>query len=70
MSPSIYLYGAAIRRNDVTHPALLPGQPGWGVRVAAEMGDTYLGVEHALLAMIRDRDILNTALTSLGRSAS
>jgi hypothetical protein len=31
-------------------------QPGWGVGVAAEMGDSYLGVEHALLAMIRNRE--------------
>jgi ClpA/ClpB-like protein len=28
----------------------------WGVRLAAERGDSYLGVEHALLAMIRQRD--------------
>lgn len=31
-------------------------QPGWGVRVAVERGDSYLGAEHALLAMIRDRE--------------
>jgi Clp amino terminal domain, pathogenicity island component len=31
-------------------------QPGWGVAVAVEMGDSYLGVAHALLAMIRDRE--------------
>jgi|SRR5580704_1952530 hypothetical protein len=31
-------------------------QPGWGAGVASEMGDSYLGVEHALLAMIRNRD--------------
>jgi Clp amino terminal domain, pathogenicity island component len=31
-------------------------QPSWGVRVAVEMGDSYLGVEHAFLAMIRDRE--------------
>jgi Clp amino terminal domain, pathogenicity island component len=31
-------------------------QPGWGTGVAAEMGDTYLGVEHAFLAMIRNRE--------------
>lgn len=30
--------------------------PPWGVRVAAEMGDSHLGLEHALLAMIRDRE--------------
>jgi ClpA/ClpB-like protein len=38
---------------------LVPGgyvQPSWGVRVAAEMGASHLGVEHALLAMIRDRE--------------
>ena len=29
---------------------------GWGVRIAAEMGDSHLGVEHALLAMIRNRE--------------
>jgi hypothetical protein len=31
-------------------------QRGWGMRVAVEMGDSHLGVEHALLAMIRDRE--------------
>ena len=28
----------------------------WGAAIAAEMGDAYIGVEHALLAMIRARD--------------
>ena len=28
----------------------------WGVTTAVEMGDSYLGVEHALLAMIRKRE--------------
>jgi hypothetical protein len=28
----------------------------WGADAAAEMGDSYLGVEHAFLAMIRKRD--------------
>jgi hypothetical protein len=28
----------------------------WGGRIAAEMGDSYVGVEHAFLAMIRVRD--------------
>jgi hypothetical protein len=27
----------------------------WGAEVASEMGDSYLGVEHAFMAMIRDR---------------
>ena len=31
-------------------------QPRWGARVATEMGDSHLGLEHALLAMIRDRE--------------
>jgi hypothetical protein len=31
-------------------------QPLWGVRVAIEMGGSHLGAEHALLAMIRDRE--------------
>ena len=31
-------------------------EPSWGVGVAVEMGDSYLGVEHALLAMIRNRE--------------
>ena len=31
-------------------------QPTWGVRVATQMGDSHLGLEHALLAMIRDRE--------------
>jgi hypothetical protein len=29
---------------------------GWGAEVALAMGDAYLGLEHALLAMIRTRD--------------
>jgi hypothetical protein len=32
------------------------GQPSWGAGVAAEMGDSHLGLEHALLAMIRNRE--------------
>ena len=42
--------------------AMVPGfrngyvEPSWGAGVAAEMGDSYLGVDHALLAMIRDRE--------------
>ena len=42
--------------------AIVPGfrngyaEPSWGVGVAVEMGDSYLGVDHALLAMIRDRE--------------
>jgi hypothetical protein len=28
----------------------------WGARVAVEMGDSHLGLEHALLAMIRNRE--------------
>ena len=31
-------------------------QPSWGIGVAAEMSDSYLGVDHALLAMIRNRE--------------
>jgi hypothetical protein len=30
--------------------------PLWGVGVAVEMGDSHLGAEHALLAMIRNRE--------------
>lgn len=30
--------------------------PLWGVGVASAMGDSHLGAEHALLAMIRDRE--------------
>jgi hypothetical protein len=40
---------------------LVPGrnvQPLWGVGVAAEMGGSHLGLEHALLAMIRDRETI------------
>jgi hypothetical protein len=29
--------------------------PSWGLGVAVEMGDSHLGVEHAFLAMIRNR---------------
>jgi len=42
--------------------AMAPGvrngyvEPSWGVGVAVEMGDSYLGVEHAFLAMIRNRE--------------
>jgi Clp amino terminal domain, pathogenicity island component len=32
------------------------GPPLWGARVATEMGDSHLGAEHALLAMIRSRE--------------
>jgi hypothetical protein len=28
----------------------------WGAKVASEMGDSYIGLEHALLAMIRSRE--------------
>jgi hypothetical protein len=40
-------------------PSLVPSgyvQPTWGGRVATEMGGSHLGLEHALLAMIRDRE--------------
>ncbi len=33
-----------------------PVPPLWGARVAAEMGDSHLGAEHALLEMIRNRE--------------
>lgn len=42
--------------------AMVPGVrngyvgPSWGLDVAIEMGDSHLGVEHALLAMIRNRE--------------
>ncbi|HEY6494562.1 MAG TPA: Clp protease N-terminal domain-containing protein [Trebonia sp.] len=42
-------------------PPLVPGrnvQPLWGVGVAAEMGGSHLGLEHALMAMIRDRETI------------
>jgi len=45
-----------------TLAAIVPGarygyvEPSWGVGVAVEMGDSYLGMEHALLAMIRNRE--------------
>jgi len=44
--------------------AMVPGfrngyvEPSWGVEVAAEMGDSYLGVDHALLAIIRNRETI------------
>jgi hypothetical protein len=31
-------------------------QPGWGADIAIEMGDSRVGVEHAFLAMIRNRE--------------
>ena len=30
--------------------------PSWGAGIAVEMGDSHLGLEHALLAMIRNRE--------------
>jgi hypothetical protein len=36
--------------------SIVPVLPSWGVGVAAEMGDSHLGVEHALLAVIRNRE--------------
>jgi Clp amino terminal domain, pathogenicity island component len=42
--------------------AIVPGfrngyvAPSWDAEVAVEMGDSHLGVEHALLAMIRNRE--------------
>jgi hypothetical protein len=45
-----------------TLAAIVPGvrngyvEPSWGVGIAIEMGDSYLGMEHALLAMIRNRE--------------
>jgi hypothetical protein len=41
-------------------------EPSWGVGVAVEMGDSSLGVEHAFLAMIRNRETVPArALASL-----
>jgi hypothetical protein len=48
---------------DYAPPALPPRamlagprvQP-WGLRTAADTGDSYVGVEHALIAMLRQRD--------------
>lgn len=40
-------------------PGLLAGDgsvPLWGAEVAAQLGDSYVGLEHALLAMIRNGD--------------
>ena len=41
-------------------PPRFPARAGdvqmWGAQVASEMGDSYLGVEHAFLAMIRHRE--------------
>jgi hypothetical protein len=34
-------------------------QPGWGANVAVEMGDSHIGVEHAFLAMIRNRETVS-----------
>ena len=42
-----------------TDPRLLPHDgyvQEWGAEVAVEMGDSYIGVEHAFLAMIRRRE--------------
>ena len=41
-------------------------EPSWGLGVAVEMGDSHLGVEHAFLAMIRNRETVPArALASL-----
>jgi hypothetical protein len=40
-------------------------EPWWGVEVAVEMGDSYLGVEHAFLAMIRRETVPARALARL-----
>jgi hypothetical protein len=54
--------------------AMAPGirngyvEPSWGVGVAVEMGDSYLGVDHALLAMIRNRETVPARTCGLGRS--
>jgi hypothetical protein len=41
-------------------PPRFPARAGdvqmWGAQVASEMGDSYLGMEHAFLAMIRQRE--------------
>lgn len=37
-------------------PARIGHVESWGARVAVEMGDSHIGVEHALLAMIRNRE--------------
>jgi hypothetical protein len=47
-----------------------PGREGdvqpWGFKVAADLGDSYVGVEHAFLALIRTRDTVPAvALASL-----
>jgi len=52
-------------------PRRLPGRDGyvltWGAEVAFEMGDSYIGVEHAFLAMIRRRETVPArALAGLG----
>jgi hypothetical protein len=51
-------------------PRILPMDDGyvqmWGAEIALEMGDSYLAVEHALLAMIRRRETVPArALASL-----
>ena len=50
-------------------------EPSWGARAAVEMGDSYLGVEHAFLAMIRNRETVPRAHVfdpdgSLGRDVT
>jgi hypothetical protein len=51
-----------LNRLDYSPPApsrfLVPAGYGqtWGVEVALEMGDSYIGLEHALLSMIRRRE--------------
>jgi len=45
-------------------------EPSWGARAAVEMGDSYLGVEHAFLAMIRNRETVPARTCSTPTAAS
>ena len=44
--------------------------PSWGLGVAVEMGDSHLGVEHAFLAMIRNRETVPARTCSTPTAAS
>jgi Clp amino terminal domain, pathogenicity island component len=51
-------------------PALAPSayvQQLWGASTAAEMGDSHIGLEHAFLAMIRNRETIAARTRAPGR---
>jgi hypothetical protein len=69
LSPTPHHYQVIGRAAEIARTLGSPVdvQP-WGAEVAFEMGDSYLGLEHALLSMIRARAGAAGRLTGRGRS--